>query len=160
MGGGTEIAMACDLVVAAEDVNFGLPEVKRGLFAAAGGAIRLQHQIPLKLALQVALTGDPVTADEARRWGLVILVTPPGRALDRAVELAERIAGNAPLSVQTTKRVIHETARSGTDWFDAENQPSAWDQSNEAMTRLFATDDAREGAAAFAEQRMPVWHGR
>lgn len=162
MGGGTELALACDLVVAGEDVSFGLPEVKRGLFAAAGGAVRLQRQIPLKIALQVALTGDPMSAPEALRWGLVNAVTPPGEALEHALELAERISANAPLSVQATKRVMHETALSGADWFGVagELEQSAWGRSNDAMASVFDTEDAHEGATAFAEKRPPVWRGR
>ena len=102
MGGGTEIALACDLVVAAEDATFGLPEVKRGLMAAAGGVVRMQRQLPFKRALQLGLTGDGITAQQAEEWGLVNVLAQPGEALAGALELAGRIAQNAPLSVQHT----------------------------------------------------------
>jgi crotonobetainyl-CoA hydratase len=160
MGGGTEIALACDLVVASEQAAFGLPEVKRGLFAAAGGVIRLQRQIPIKLAAQLALTGDPVDAATARQWGLVNDVVPAGEVVLRALELAGRIAANAPLSVRHTKRVLHQTASAGSDW-DAEwNGGDPWRINAEAMDAVFGSADAVEGATAFARKRAPVWTGR
>jgi crotonobetainyl-CoA hydratase len=160
MGGGTEIALACDLIVAAEDAVFGLPEVKRGLFAAAGGVVRLPRQIPIRRAMQLALTGDSIDAATAESWGLVNVVAPAGDALSCALELARRIAGNAPLSVQVTKRLLHETASAGSDWDATWSGQYAWTANDTATAEIFASRDAVEGATAFAEKRPPVWEGR
>ncbi|GAA1565720.1 crotonase/enoyl-CoA hydratase family protein [Dactylosporangium maewongense] len=160
MGGGTEIALACDLVVAAEDARLGLPEVKRGLVAAAGGVVRLQRQIPLKRALQMALTGDAVDVQEAAEWGLVNVVARPGAALDEAMVLAERVAANAPLSVQYTKRVMHQVAESGSAWDPEWSRREPWAVNDEAAALVFGSRDAVEGPIAFAEKRAPVWEGR
>jgi enoyl-CoA hydratase/carnithine racemase len=160
MGGGTEIALACDLVVASEQAAFGLPEVKRGLFAAAGGVIRLQRQIPFKLAAQLALTGDPVDAATALRWGLINDVAPAAQVVSRALELAGRIAANAPLAVQHTKRVLHQAASAGSDWDLAWSGADPWQVNAEAMEAVFGSADAIEGATAFAAKRAPVWAGR
>jgi enoyl-CoA hydratase/carnithine racemase len=159
MGGGTEIALACDLVVASEAASFGLPEVKRGLLAAAGGVVRLQRQVPLKLALQMALTGDPVPAATALQWGLVNDVVPAGEVVARALELAGRVAANAPLSVQFTKKVMYQAASGGSDWDPAWNGRDPWELNAEAMKVVFASSDATEGATAFAQKRPPVWSG-
>jgi crotonobetainyl-CoA hydratase len=126
MGGGTEIALACDLVVASEQAAFGLPEVQRGLLAAAGGVVRLQRQIPVKLALQMALTGDPVPAATALQWGLINDVVPADRVVPRALELAGRIAANAPLSVQYSKKTLYQAASAGSDWDPAWNGGDPW----------------------------------
>lgn len=155
LGGGTEIVLACDLAVIDETASLGLPEVRRGLLAAAGGVIRLARQIPQKIALEVALTGEPVPAGRARELGLVNRVAPEGTALDVALGVAEVIAGNAPLSVQHSKRVVHRSRDAGSDWDD-----DAWQVSAEAMTAVFASRDAREGPRAFAEKRAPRWEGR
>ncbi|MEU5948429.1 crotonase/enoyl-CoA hydratase family protein [Micromonospora sp. NPDC047465] len=160
MGGGTEIALACDLVVAAEDARMGLPEVRRGLIAAAGGVVRLQRQIPLKRALQMALTGDAVDVRQAAEWGLVNVVARPGAALEEALALAERIAANAPLSVQHTKRVMHAVAAAGSDWNPDWSRREVWAVNDEATDVVFASRDAVEGPTAFAEKRPPVWEGR
>jgi crotonobetainyl-CoA hydratase len=160
MGGGTEIALACDLVVASEQAAFGLPEVKRGLFAAAGGVIRLQRQIPFKLAAQLALTGDPVDAATALRWGLINDVAPAAEVVSRALELAGRIAANAPLAVQHTKRVLHQAASAGSDWDPAWSGADPWQINAAAMEAVFGSADAVEGATAFAAKRAPVWAGR
>ncbi|WP_433218301.1 crotonase/enoyl-CoA hydratase family protein [Dactylosporangium sp. CS-047395] len=160
MGGGTEIALACDLVVAAEDARLGLPEVKRGLIAAAGGVVRLQRQIPLKRALQMALTGDAIDVQEAAEWGLVNVVARPGAALTEALELAERIAANAPLSVRQTKRVMHQVAAARSDWDPAWSGFEPWAVNQEATDLVFGSRDAVEGPTAFAEKRAPVWEGR
>jgi enoyl-CoA hydratase/carnithine racemase len=160
MGGGTEIALACDLVVAADEAVFGLPEVKRGLFAAAGGVVRLQRQIPIKLALQMALTGDPVPAAVAREWGLVNDVVPAAEVLPRALELARRIAENAPLSVQHSKRLLYQAASGGSDRDPAWNGRDPWQLNDEAMDVVFTSSDAIEGATAFAQKRPPVWAGK
>jgi crotonobetainyl-CoA hydratase len=159
MGGGTEIALACDLVVASERATFGLPEVTRGLFAAAGGVIRLQRQIPAKLAAQLVLTGDPVDAATAHQWGLVNEVAAPGQVVTRALNLASRIAANAPLSVQHSKRVLRQTASAGSDWNAAWNGVDPWEVNADAMEAVFCSADAAEGSAAFAQKRDPVWTG-
>lgn len=160
MGGGTEIVMACDLVVAAEDAAFGLPEVKRGLIAAAGGVIRLQRQVPIRRALELALTGDPVGAATAAEWGLVNRVVPAERVLETALELAGRIAANAPLSLAHTKRTIHRAFASGSDWDPAWTGEDPWQVNAEAMRVVFDSHDAIEGPRAFAEKREPQWEGR
>jgi enoyl-CoA hydratase/carnithine racemase len=159
LGGGTELALACDLVVASETTSFGLPEVARGLLAAAGGVVRLQRQIPLKLALQLALTGDPVDAVTARQWGLVNDVVAAEQVLPRALELARRIGENAPLSVRYSKHLIHRTASAGSDWSGAWSGADPWAANAEAMAVIFNSADALEGATAFAEKRAPVWSG-
>lgn len=155
LGGGTELVLASDLAVLDPAARLGLPEVKRGLMAAAGGVIRLQRQIPFKLALEVALTGDPVGAEQAVAWGLANAVSEPGRVVEKAMELAERIVANAPLSVRLTKRVMHETASLGTTWDEA-----AWQVNADAMATVFTSEDMVEGTRAFAEKRAPRWTGR
>jgi enoyl-CoA hydratase/carnithine racemase len=154
-GGGTEIVLACDLAVADPAAMFGLPEVTRGLVAAGGGVLRLHRQIPLKIALELALTGDPVTADSAARWGLVNHVADPGMALELSVHLARRIARNAPLAVQATKRLIHRAHPASDVW-----DPDLWSRNNAELSQLLPTEDAHEGARAFAERREPLWRAR
>ena len=155
LGGGTEIVLSCDIAVIDETASLGLPEVKRGLMAAAGGVIRLARQIPQKVALEAALTGEPISAARAGELGLVNRVAPEGTALDVALGVAEVIAGNAPLSVQHSKRVVHRSRDAGSDWDD-----TAWQLSDDAMKVVFSSRDAREGPAAFAEKRAPRWEGR
>lgn len=151
LAGGCEIALACDLIVAAEDARFGLPEVRRGLIAGSGGLIRLPGRIPAQIAMEHALTGDPLAATEARRWGLVNRLTPPGGALGAARELALRIAANGPLAVRMTKQVVSQAAR-----WPAEE---VWARQREFLEQVIASADAREGALAFSEKRAPVWRG-
>jgi crotonobetainyl-CoA hydratase len=160
MGGGTEIALACDLIVASEDAKFGFPEVKRGLLAVGGGLVRLQHQVPIRLAMQLALTGDPIDAATAAKWGLINEVVPVGEALAKSLDLACRITANAPLSVRATKRLIHQNSAAGSDWNPMWTGQDAWKATDAAMKVLYASADAREGARAFAEKRTPVWFGR
>jgi enoyl-CoA hydratase len=152
LAGGCEIALACDLIVAAEDARFGIPEVKRGLVAAAGGLLRLPRRIPRAIAMQLALTGEPMSAELAHRFGLVNELTPTGKALDGALALAQRITPNGPLAVQITKQIL-DTATDGSvaDGF-AVQQP--------LIERILASADAREGSTAFAEKRAPIWTGR
>jgi enoyl-CoA hydratase len=152
LAGGFESVMACDLVVSARDAYFGLPEVKRGLAAAAGGLIRLPRLIPPRVALEAALTGDPLTAEELHRHGLINRLVEPGRALEQAKELAQRIIANAPLAVAASKRVIVEQR----NWSDAES----FDQQEAITAPVLASADAREGAAAFKEKRRPNWQGK
>jgi enoyl-CoA hydratase len=152
LAGGFEAALACDLLVAARDARFGLPEVKRGLAAAGGGLIRLPRLIPARIAMALALTGDTVDAEQLHRYGLVNELTEPGQALSQAESLARRIAANAPLAVAASKRVITEQR----DWPTAES----FDRQEEITGKLLASADAREGAIAFAERRPPVWTGQ
>ncbi len=152
LAGGCEVALACDLIVAANDAKFGIPEVKRGLVAGAGGLMRLPRRIPAGIAMELALTGDPLPAADAHRLGLVNALTEPGGALDGARELARRIAANGPLAVAATKQII---ARQH-DWTLAE----FWTEQGPVMQPVFQSGDAREGALAFAEKRAPVWKGR
>ena len=152
LGGGFEMVLACDLIVAAQDAKFGLPEVKRGLIAGEGGVIRLSRRIPYHVALTVLLTGEPISAADAKRYGLVSELTASGAALQGAQGLAQRIAGNAPLAMATVKQVLRETQ--GLD--DA----AAFKRQAEDASSLLKSEDAREGALAFAEKRAPVWHGR
>lgn len=156
LGGGTELVLASDLAVIDENAQLGLPEVKRGLFAAAGGVMRLPRQIPVKIALEAALTGDRMSAETALRWGLVNRIAPSGTSVDVAVELAGKIAANAPLSVQQSKRVIHRSAAYGSEW----DEP-IWEELNaSALGTVFTSADAMEGPVAFAEKREPKWTGR
>ncbi|MFC4605692.1 crotonase/enoyl-CoA hydratase family protein [Rhodococcus kronopolitis] len=152
LAGGTELVLATDLVVAATDARFGIPEVKRGLVAAGGGLLRLPKRIPYQKALELALTGDAFTAAEAHGWGFVNRLTEPGAALDGALELAERITANGPLAVAATKEVIVRSS----GWTDEE----AFTRQFEVMGPVFASEDAQEGPRAFAEKRAPVWTGR
>jgi enoyl-CoA hydratase len=152
LAGGCEVALACDLIVAAEDAKFGLPEAKRGLVAGAGGLVRLPRRIPAGIAMELALTGDPLPATDAHRLGLVNHLTPPGQALPGALALAERIAVNGPLAVAAAKQIITQQA----DWPMAE----VWEKQEPLMRPAFESQDAREGALAFAEKRDPVWQGR
>jgi enoyl-CoA hydratase len=152
LGGGFELALACDLLVAAEDAKFGFPEVKRGLIAGEGGVIRLPRRVPYHVALGVLLTGEPISAADAKQYGLVSELTAPGAALQGAQELAQRIADNAPLALAAVKRVLRETQ--GLDDADA------FKRQDQIASSLLSSQDAREGAHAFAERRPPVWHGR
>ena len=152
VAGGFEIALACDLIVAARDARFGLPEVKRGLVAAAGGLLRLPRRIPPAIAKQLALTGEPLSAADASRLGLVNELTEPGQALDGALDLARRITANGPLAVRITKQILDQAL----DWTVAEG----FSRQEPMVAQILASADAREGAAAFAEKRPPAWTGR
>ncbi|MCX5314981.1 crotonase/enoyl-CoA hydratase family protein [Streptomyces sp. NBC_00154] len=152
LGGGFEMVLACDLIVAAEDARFGLPEVTRGLVAAAGGLVRLPRRLPYHVAARVLLTGEPLTAAEGKEYGLVNELTSPGAALDVAHELAGRVARNAPLALAAVKEVLRET--------QGLNESDAFTRQDELTSGLFSSEDAQEGARAFAEKRAPVWHGR
>jgi enoyl-CoA hydratase len=152
LGGGTEVALACDLVVAARTASFGLPEVKRGLIASAGGLLRLPGRIPYHIAMELILTGAPLPAERAERLGLVNQLTEHGEALAGARELAQAITANGPLAVTAAKRVVVESA----SWAPAE----MFDRQEPIFEQVKSSADAREGAAAFAERRAPVWQGR
>jgi enoyl-CoA hydratase len=151
LAGGFEIVLACDLVVAAEDAVFGLPEVRRGLFASAGGLLRLPKRVPLALATELAITGDTIDARRALALGLVNRVVPRDHVVDEALALAGRVAENAPVAVRNALRMVREAV----DLTEAE----AWPRNNELALEVFSTKDALEGARAFAEKRPPRWTG-
>ncbi|MDP7725029.1 crotonase/enoyl-CoA hydratase family protein [Mycobacterium sp. TY814] len=155
LGGGTELALASDLVVADERAQFGLPEVKRGLIAAAGGVFRIMDQLPHKVAMELLLTGEPLTASDAYEWGLINQVVKEGTVLDAALTLAARVTVNAPLSVQASKRIAY-----GVDEGVITAEEVGWDRTMREMRSLIRSEDAREGPLAFAEKRDPVWKAR
>lgn len=152
LAGGFEIALACDIIVAAENARFGLPEAKRGLVAAGGGLMRLPTRVPYHLAMEWALTGDMIEAEQAYRASLVTHLTQPGEALDVALEVARRIAANGPLAVRATKQIIAESS----DWSAEE----MFDKQREISEPVRNSEDAKEGARAFTEKRAPKWQGR
>lgn len=152
LGGGTELALASDLVVAKESVVFGLPEVKRGLIAGAGGVFRIAEQLPRKVALELLFTGESMPAADALRWGLINQVVADGTELEAALALAERITVNAPLAVQASKRVAY-----GADDGVVPADEPGWNRTNREFSVLLKSEDAKEGPLAFAEKRQPVW---
>jgi enoyl-CoA hydratase/carnithine racemase len=152
LGGGFELALACDLIVAAESARFGFPEVTRGIVPSEGGLIRLPHHLPYHVATRVLLTGEPLPATAAHQHGLVSDLTPPGGALQAAIGLARRIAQNAPLALAAAKKVLRSSQ--GLD------DPAAFARQDDLIAGLTSSQDAREGATAFAEKRPPVWQGR
>lgn len=152
LAGGFEIMISCDLVVAADHARFGIPEATRGLVAGAGGLIRLPKRVPLAVALEMALTGDPIDAERAFDLGLVNRVVPGDQVVEAALALAERIAQNAPLAVRASKRVMREAAEL--------SEEQAWPVNDAAFGAIARSADAIEGAVAFAEKRAPNWSGR
>lgn len=152
LAGGLELALACDLIVSAENARFGIPEVKRGLVAGAGGLLRLPRQIPPRVAMELALTGDFIDAQRAYQVGLVNRLVAPGDALQSAQALAATISANGPLAVRVSKQVLVNSP----DWQQAE----MWQEQQALLQPIFTSEDAVEGARAFAEKRAPVWKGR
>jgi enoyl-CoA hydratase len=152
LAGGCEVVLSCDLIIAAESAKFGIPEVKRGLAAAAGGLFRLPVRIPYHVAMEFVLTGDPVDAARAYELGLVNKVTATGGALDAALEMAGRIAANGPLAVVASKKIIQHA----NGWSDEEARLNQMSVLRPVMT----SEDAQEGAKAFAEKRAPIWRSR
>ena len=152
VAGGFEIALACDLIVAARDARLGIPEVKRSLVAAGGALIRLPQRIPYHLAMELALTGDPIDAERAYELGIVNRLAETGGAVDVALELADEVARNGPLALKASKRIVQQAG----DW----TQSEAWDKQGEIAGPVMVSEDAREGAIAFAEKRDPNWKGR
>lgn len=152
LAGGLEIALTCDLLVAAAGAKLGIPEVGVGLFAAAGGLMRLPRRVPYGVAMEMAITGDPITAERAHDYGLVSRLTEKGKAAEVALELAERIARNAPLGVAASKQLI----RASTGCTEAE----FWEAQKPFAAKVFTSEDAKEGPRAFAEKRAPNWSGR
>lgn len=151
LAGGCEVALACDLIVAARGARFGIPEVKRGLVAAGGGLIRLPRRIPPAIAMELALTGDPIDAERAERLGLVNRVCDDGQAVAVATELAGTITANAPLALQTSKQLIRDSWTWTEDEWPARQGP--------AVQQVTSSKDAIEGSKAFAEKRAPNWQG-
>ena len=151
LAGGLELALACDLLVAAEGARLGIPEVKVGLFAAGGGVMRLPGRVGYGKAMEMAVTGDPISAEEALAYGLVTRLAPPGTAVDVAIGLAERVAKNAPLAVAASKQMIRAS--------QGATEAELWALQSTLVGRVFSSDDAKEGPAAFAEKREPNWTG-
>jgi len=152
VAGGLEIALSCDLIVAARGAKLGIPEVKRSLVAAAGALLRLPRRMPYHAVMELALTGETMSAERFHELGVVNRVCEPGQALDTALELAGQIARNGPLALAASKRVLAEQQ----DWTLAE----MWDRQAEIAGPVFVSEDAREGASAFKDKRDPVWRGR
>ena len=151
VAGGLEIALSCDLLVAAAGVRLGIPEVGVGLFAAGGALMRLPRLVPYGVAMEMALTGDPITAEKALEYGLVARVAEPGKAVDEAIALATRIAKNAPLGVAASKRMIVDSF--------GRTEEEFWDHQTPHLRKVFASADAKEGPRSFAEKRAAKWTG-
>lgn len=151
LAGGFELAISCDLIVAADNAKFGIPEVKRGLAAAAGGLMKLPKQIPSRLAMELALTGEFISSQRAYDIGLINKVVEAGTALDAAKALAAKISANGPLAVAVSKQVVLESG----DW----SSEDMWKKQGALVLPVFTSKDAIEGATAFAEKRAPNWKG-
>ena len=152
LAGGMEIALSCDLIVAARGARMGIPEVKRSLVAAGGALLRMPRRMPYHVVMELALTGDPLPAERFHEYGLVNRIVEPGGAVDAALELADAVAKNAPLALVATKRILQEQF----DWKSEE----MWQKQGEISGPVFASEDAKEGSAAFKEKREPAWKGR
>ena len=152
LAGGTEIVLSCDLVVASNTATFGIPEVKRSLVAGAGGLFRLGRKIPVNIAMECTLTGDPIDAARAHHFGLVNRLVEPGQALDEAISLAEQICANAPVAVRESRKIVLEATNAPDD--------VGWKMSAEGMGVAMRSEDFSEGLTAFIEKRPPVWKGR
>lgn len=152
LAGGTEIVLSCDLVVASTNARFGIPEVKRCLIAAAGGLLRLPQALPRNIAMELAITGDPIDAERAHHFGLVNVLCEPGQALEKAHELAARVTANAPLAVYASREVVLDGLKNG--------EEAGWASTGRQFAALFSTEDFAEGPRAFIEKREPQWKGR
>jgi len=152
LAGGTELVLACDLVVASRAASFGIPEVKRSLVAGAGGLFRLPRVLPPAVAMQLAVTGEPIDAETAARFGMINEVVEPGTALEAALALAGRITANAPIAVRISRRVVLAALSAGDD--------ELWRLSAGALAEVVKTEDFAEGPRAFIEKRPPNWTGR
>ncbi len=152
LAGGLEIALACDLIVAAKGAKMGIPEAKRSILAAAGALLRLPRRMPYHLVMELALTGDPFPADRFYELGVVNRLVEPGATVDAALELAAQIGKNGPLALIASKQILQQQF----DWSSAE----MWEKQGEIVGPLFNSEDAKEGASAFKEKREPVWKGR
>jgi enoyl-CoA hydratase len=152
VAGGMEIALACDLIVAAKGAKMGIPEVTRSLVAAGGALLRMPRRMPYHVVMELALTGDPLPAERFHELGLVNRVTEPGGAVDGALELAGRLAKNGPLALIASKQILQQQY----DWSTDE----MWERQGAITGPVFASEDAKEGASAFKEKREPAWQGR
>ena len=152
LAGGCELPLSCDMIVAADNSRFGLPEVKRGIFAGAGGVFRLPRALPRNIALEIVATGDPLPAERLYQLGLINRMVPSAEVMGEAHALAQQIGVNAPLAVRKSL----EVARSAYDGTEEE----LWKASNAASAIVFSSEDAREGPRAFLEKRAPVWKGK
>jgi enoyl-CoA hydratase len=152
LAGGLEIALTCDLIVAANRAQFGIPEVNKGLFAAGGALFRLRSRLPYGVAMEMALTSEPITAEEAYEHGLVARLAEPGKATTVALALAARIAENAPLAVAASKQIMQQSR--------GLTEEESWAAQAPFMATVFRSEDAKEGPRAFAEKRKPKWKGR
>src|SRR6478752_2986664 len=152
VAGGLEVALACDLIVAAQGAKLGIPEVKRSLVAAGGALLRLPRRMPYHVVMELALTGDPFPAERFHQFGLVNRIAEPGTAVDVALELAETLAKNGPLGLRAAKKILQEQW----DWSTEE----MWAKQGEISGPVMTSEDAKEGASAFKEKREPVWKGR
>ena len=152
LAGGTEITLACDLIVASKTARFGIPEVKRSLVAAGGGLFRLPRKLPFNVAMELTLTGDPIDAERAHQFGLVNVLCEPGQALDKAKELAGRIEANAPVAVRESRKVVYSAM--------TEDEETGWSLSAKAMAIAMGSEDMKEGLTAFIEKRPPNWSGK
>jgi enoyl-CoA hydratase len=152
VAGGLEVALACDLIVAARGAQLGIPEVKRSLVAAGGALLRLPRRIPYHVAMELTLTGDTISAERAAELGLVNRLAEPGQAVDAAIELAGQLTANGPLALRASKSILQKSS----DWDEQE----FWTKQGEIAGPVMTSEDAREGSIAFAEKRAPVWKGR
>ena len=152
VAGGMEIALACDLIVAARGAKLGIPEAKRSLVAAGGALLRLPRRMPYHMVMELALTGDPLPAERFHEFGVVNRLAEPGGAVDAALELAAKLAKNGPLTLIASKQILQEQF----DWSSAE----MWERQGTISGPVFASEDAKEGASSFKEKRDPVWHSR
>ncbi len=153
LAGGLELALSADLIVASEGAKFGIPEASVGLFAGAGGLLRLPRVVPYAVAMRMALTAQPITAEEAHGYGMVSEIAPKGEALDKAIELAEQVAKNAPLALIASKDLIRE--------MQGRTEAEFWAyQAENHYDTVFKSEDGKEGATAFAEKRAPNWQGK
>jgi enoyl-CoA hydratase len=150
VAGGLEIALSCDLIVATRGAKLGVPEVKRSLVAAAGALLRLPQRLPYGVAMEMVLTGDPITAERGAELGLVNRLAEPGEAVATALELASQVTPNGPLALRASKQILQA------NWHESE----FWERQAEIAAPVMSSQDAREGATAFAEKRPPVWRGR
>jgi enoyl-CoA hydratase len=151
LAGGLELALTCDLIVAAKGAKFGIPETSVGLFAAAGGLIRLPNRVGYGKAMEMAITADPITAEDAFAHGMVVRLTEPGEAVGTAMELAERVARNAPLAVAASKQLMRRS--------QGVSESDFWELQKEFFATVFGSNDSKEGPKAFAEKRPPEWTG-
>jgi enoyl-CoA hydratase len=149
VAGGLEIALTCDLLIASRGAKLGIPEVTVGLFAGGGGLLRLPRRLPYSMAMEMALTGDPISAEQGFEHGLVSRLTEPGQALEVALSLADRIARNSPQGVLASKHLVQE--------MQGRSEREFWEYQAPILAEALASDEAREGAAAFAERRRPRW---